>query len=57
MSDNKSRLDNLLKGKKIIIWGARMVGQGFSRYCSSNNLDTLCFIDSDPSLENQIIKL
>ena len=56
MSDNKSRLDNLLKGKKIIIWGARMVGQGFSRYCSSNNLDTLCFIDSDPSLQNQTIK-
>ncbi len=56
MSDSKSSLDNLLRGKKIIIWGARMVGQGFSRYCSSNNLDSLCFIDSDPSLHNQTIK-
>ena len=33
-----------------------MVGQGFYRYCISNNFQTLCFIDSDPSLENQKIK-
>ena len=56
MSSKKLQLDNLLKDKKIIIWGARMVGQGFRRYCSSNSIDTLCFIDSDPSLEDQTIK-
>ncbi len=56
MTSKKSQLDNLLRGKKVIIWGARMVGQGFSRYCTSNHFETLCFIDSDPSLENQIIK-
>ena len=56
MSSKKIRLDSLLKDKKIIIWGARMVGQGFKRYCSSNNFQNLCFIDSDPSLEGQTIK-
>ena len=56
MSYKKRLLDNKLNGKKIIIWGARMVGQGFKRYCVSNNFDTLCFIDSDPSLEDQLIK-
>lgn len=56
MTYKKSQLDNLLRGKKVIIWGARMVGQGFNRYCTSNNLNSLCFIDSDPSLHNQTIK-
>ena len=56
MSSKKEKLDKLLQDKKIVIWGARMVGQGFCRYCKSNNLDSLCFIDSDPSFENQIIK-
>lgn len=56
MPDNKKKLDLILRNKKILIWGARMVGQGFRRYCNSNNLNAIYFVDSDPSLENQVIK-
>ena len=53
-------MDNLLAsklhGKKVIIWGARIVGIGFSRSCELAGLDVLCFIDSDAALSGNKVR-
>ena len=50
MSSKKDSLVKFLKEKPIIIWGARMTGMGFLRFSSSNDLNVINFVDSDPSL-------
>ncbi len=50
MNSKKDKLVNFLTNKPVIIWGARMTGMGFLRFSTSNNLNVLNFIDSDPAL-------
>ena len=50
MSSKKDKLVNFLTNKPVIIWGARMTGMGFLRFSTSNNLNVLNFVDSDPAL-------
>jgi MoaA/NifB/PqqE/SkfB family radical SAM enzyme len=50
LSSKKNNLIKFLKGKPIIIWGARMTGMGFLRFSTSNDLTVINFVDSDPSL-------
>ena len=52
---SQEALNNLLRDKQIIIWGARIVGRGFARYCDFNNLPVKFFVDSDPSLHNRTV--
>lgn len=55
-SDNTvSNLLNILNGRPIVIWGARMTGIGFRYFSQKHNLNILGFIDSDPSLEGTMI--
>ena len=50
MISKKDSLVKFLKDKPLIIWGARMTGMGFLRFSSSNDLNVINFVDSDPSL-------
>ena len=50
MNSKKDKLVNFLTNKPVIIWGARMTGMGFLRFSTSNNLNVLNFVDSDPAL-------
>jgi len=44
-----------LKGKPLVVWGARMTGIGFSRFSRKNDLNLIGFVDSDPSLYGKFI--
>lgn len=49
----KSVINKLLKTidhRPILIWGSRMTGIGFLRFAKKHNLNTIGFVDSDPSL-------
>lgn len=48
-------LIDTLQGHVVLIWGARMTGLGFVRFCRSHQLDVYGFIDSDPAFANQTI--
>ena len=45
-----------LKNNDVIIWGARMTGLGALRYLRSNNINPVCFTDSDKAFSNKTIK-
>ena len=51
----EKELKDLIKDKSIIIWGARIVGIGFSRKCKKESIEVTSFIDSDESLSNKNI--
>src|SRR3989339_737818 len=47
MVKSKQSLIELLQGRPIVIWGARMTGMGFFRFSKANDLNVLSFVDSD----------
>ena len=51
----EKKLRDLIWDKNIIIWGARIVGIGFSRKCSKESIDVIGFIDSDESMSGKKI--
>ena len=48
-------LYNVLEGKRVYIWGARIVGIGLLRHCMARNIDVQHLIDSDASIINREI--
>lgn len=48
-------LYNVLKGKSVYIWGARIVGIGLLRHCLANEIDVKNLIDSDKAIINRSI--
>ena len=53
-SQNKE-LYNVLEGKRVYIWGARIVGIGLLRHCLARNIDVKHLIDSDKAIINREI--
>lgn len=48
-------LIDTLQGHSVLIWGARMTGLGFVRFCRSHQLAVQGFIDSDPAFAHQTL--
>jgi len=48
-------LKNKLLGRKVLIWGARIVGIGLRRKCSVENIEVVGFIDSDISIQGKVM--
>ncbi len=55
MENAKNNLLKILKDRPILIWGSRMTGIGFLRFAKKHNLNTIGFVDSDPSLAGKKI--
>lgn len=55
MAPMHPNLRDRLKNKKVLIWGARIVGIGFQRACKRDSINVVGFIDSDESLHNRCI--
>ena len=49
------RLYNILEGKNVYIWGARIVGIGLLRHCISEGINVKYLIDSDSALIDRTI--
>lgn len=55
MKNTKNDLLKILNERPVLIWGARMTGVGFLRFAKKHNLNTIGFVDSDPSLAGRKI--
>ena len=53
MVRTKQNLLDILDGRSIVIWGARMTGMGFLRFLKNHNLTISCFVDSDPAFNSK----
>ena len=51
----EEKLKDIIRGKNIIIWGARIVGIGLSRKCKKESIEVVSFVDSDESLSHREI--
>ena len=50
-----NKLKSKLFGRRVLIWGARIVGIGLSRKCKAENIDVVGFIDSDRSTQGRTL--
>jgi len=55
MVKSKQNLIDVLQGRPIVIWGARMTGMGFLRFAKANALNVVSFVDSDPAFERKTV--
>ncbi|MCR4376857.1 MAG: radical SAM protein [Rhodospirillales bacterium] len=55
MVKSKQSLIELLHGRPIVIWGARMTGMGFLRFSKANDLNVVSFVDSDPAFDQKMV--
>jgi organic radical activating enzyme len=55
MVKSKQSLIASLQGRPIVIWGARMTGMGFLRFCKANDLNVVSFVDSDPAFDQKMV--
>lgn len=54
LNQTPRKLLEQLKGKTVVVWGARMTGMGFSRFLASNgHSGVTAFVDSDPALQDK----
>lgn len=51
----KDKLVRDLRGRSILVWGARMTGMGFLRFAKKNDLVVVGFVDSDPSVQGRVV--
>ncbi|MGZ0076735.1 radical SAM protein [Methylomonas sp. YC3] len=55
MLEAKQKLLTTIGQRRVYIWGARMTGLGFKRFCDGHGISVAGFVDSDPAFVGSTI--